>query len=239
MKSVLIKCMAFLLLSGASSIADELKVLRSFDAGGPSLHLTGLSIYAIPGKGSMIYAADTAGDNSKIRVFSSEGDEISQMPVGTCAFGVLVGKGDFDPEIVVSPLQERLIRWNGENFVNMAYPSKLWGIASADSNDPYADIWAVATDQKSIVRLEYTSNANVLQTITHKGDILTDISVFRDVIYAVGSGELYKYATDGKLLERYTVPASIGKAVGVAFDPADNILWISNGSSMLFQCEAP
>ncbi len=222
-------------LFGQAGIKD-LKLLVPSIAADANAHLNGLAFRVQAGV-PVLYAADGSGNESSVRTFNVDDQtEIEKFAVGTFAYGVAVGQGDFDPEIFVSPTEGRILRKKGDAFENAMYPPMpLYGIASAAPRTNYGDLWAVADNRTDVVRFHPTSTPQIEQKISDIGNDLTDVAVDTlGNIYVVGGSTVYKYDDSGKLMAKFNVPAEIGIAIGITVDERDDSLWLSSGGAYLF-----
>lgn len=226
----------------ASSDAKELKLLPNAIDAGAGAKMTGLAFRVSSGRPPELYAADMRGNESTIRVFDvSSASEVASYPVGTNAYGVATGQGDFNPEILVSPVEGRILRKQGEVFQNALYPPfPVYGIASSEPYKNYSDVWAIAQNQTDVVKLKFASTAEVVQTIPNIGSHLTDLTTDDSGnLYVLGENKVYKYSDAGTLLETYELPGDLSSGAGITYDTTDATLWVSDGGSMIAHLAFP
>lgn len=240
-----LSCIAFASLVAMGSAvtvsgADTLMVNRSFNLGSPAA-INGLAFGISEGQ-ALLYGADTTSRLLRIINIASGAEVRSISSGGTWLAGVATGAGNYPVEYYVLPGDGRMLRYNlaAGAFQNAFWlPEKITALESSDSTKPYADFWAINPATTGLLRLNYTGSPKILQVIENVGTGLTDLAVDTqgEKLYALGDSTIYQYSTAGDLLMTYALDPSIAKPVGIAYDSISKTLWISNGSSTLYQLQ--
>ncbi len=230
-------CLASIVNNAESAV---LMIESSFSAGSNQA-FNGIAFRANAGT-PYLYGADS--NNSSFYTFDLTNQTqswTSNVPAYT--YGAAVGQGDFNPEFYVSATDIRTLRYdeNSSAWYNTFFaPVEILGLESSNPYQNYSDFWAVEkAGQTNVVRLDYAGGQTIQQSIVNIGAGLTDLAVdLSGNLFILGGSTIYQYTTSGSFVTTFSVDPSIFNPTGIALDTSTGNIWVSNGTSTLYQLSA-